>query len=105
MTIAVQQATSPGLRRFAPAHIGFGMLDLFLIVYLFLTQLNIRRLTGNEKLATDATKLDISNIPKAALWIFGLGLAVWLLRRHFGLLLQPPMRYVLIFFALSLIHI
>ncbi len=99
MTTAVHEATPLGLRRFAPAHIGFGLLDLFLIAYVFLTQLNIRRLTGNEKLATDPTKLDISNIPKAALWLFGLLLAVWLLRRHSDYLLRPPMRYVLIFFS------
>lgn len=75
------------------------MLDLLLIAYVFLTQLSIRRLTGSEKLATDPAKLDLSNITKIALWVFGLLFAAWLLRRHAGWLLQAPMRYVLIFFA------
>lgn len=78
---------------------GFGMLDLLLIAYVFVTQLSIRRLTGSEKLATDPAKLDLSNITKIGLWIFGLLFAVWLLRRHAGWLLRPPVRYVLIFFA------
>jgi exopolysaccharide production protein ExoQ len=77
----------------------FGMLDLLLIAYVFLTQLSIRRLTGSEKLATDPAKLDLSNITKIALWVFGLLFAAWLLRRHAGWLLRAPMRYVLIFFA------
>lgn len=77
----------------------FGMLDLLLIAYIFVTQLSIRRLTGSEKLATDPAKLDLSNITKIGLWVFGLLFAAWLLRRHAGWLLQPPMRYVLIFFG------
>jgi len=75
------------------------MLDLLLIAYVFVTQLSIRRLTGSEKLATDPAKLDLSNITKIGLWVFGLLFAAWLLRRHAGWLLRPPMRYVLIFFA------
>jgi O-antigen ligase len=99
MTIAVQQAMPPGLHRFAPARIGIGLLDVLLILYVFVTQLAIRRLTGSEKLATDPTRLDLSNIGKAVLWSFGLIFAAWLLRRHSAYLLRQPMRYVLIFFA------
>lgn len=75
------------------------MLDLLLIAYVFVTQLSIRRLTGSEKLATDPAKLDLSNITKIALWVFGLLFAAWLVRRHAAWLMRPPMRYVLIFFA------
>jgi exopolysaccharide production protein ExoQ len=99
MTTAAQQAMPPDLRRFASARIGIGLLDVLLIVYVFGTQLALRRLTGSEKLATDPTKLDFSNIGKAALWSFGLIFAAWLLRRHSAYLLRPPMRYVLIFFG------
>ena len=103
MTIAAHQAMPPDLRRFAPARIGFGMLDVLLFVYVFMTQLAIRRLTGQEKLATDPTKLDLSNVGKAALWTFGLIFAAWLLRRHTAYLLRPPMRYILVFFAWMLV--
>ncbi|WP_119390944.1 O-antigen ligase family protein [Taklimakanibacter lacteus] len=103
MTIAAHQALPSDLRRFAPARVGIGMLDVLLFVYVFVTQLAIRRLTGSEKLATDPTKLDISNIGKAALWTFGLLVAAWLLRRHTAYLLRPPMRYILIFFAWMLV--
>ena len=103
MTIAAHQAMPPDLRRFVPARIGFGMLDVLLFVYVFMTQLAIRRLTGQEKLATDPTKLDLSNVGKAALWTFGLIFAAWLLRRHTAYLLRPPMRYILVFFAWMLV--
>jgi exopolysaccharide production protein ExoQ len=103
MTIAVEQAMPPDFRRFAPARVGIGMLDVLLIVYVFVTELAIRRLTGSEKLATDPTKLDISNIGKAALWTFGLFFAAWLLRRHLAYLLRPPMLYMLIFFGWMLV--
>jgi exopolysaccharide production protein ExoQ len=103
MTTAVHQAMPPDLRRFAPARIGIGVLDVLLIVYVFITELALRRLTGNEKLATDPAKLDISNIGKAALWTFGLLVAAWLLRRHSAYLLRPPMRYMLVFFGWLLV--
>ena len=103
MTTVVHQAMPPGLRRFAPARIGIGVLDVMLIVYVFVTELALRRLTGNEKLATDPAKLDISNIGKAALWSFGLLVAAWLLRRHSAYLLRPPMRYMLVFFGWLLV--
>jgi exopolysaccharide production protein ExoQ len=99
MTTAAHQAMPPELRRFAPARMGIGMLDVLLFVYIFVTQLAIRRLTGSEKLATDPTKLDLSNIGKALLWTSGLIVAAWLLRRHSAYLLRPPMRYILIFFG------
>lgn len=99
MTIAVEQPMPPDFRRYAPARVGVGLLDVLLIAYVFMTQLAIRRLTGSEKLATDPTKLDISNIGKAALWTFGLIFAAWLLRRHMGDVLRGPMRYLLIFFG------
>ena len=99
MTFAAEQAMPPDFRRFVPARVGIGMLDVLLIVYVFVTQLAIRRLTGSEKLATDPTKLDISNIGKAALWTFGLLFALWFLRRHIGDLLRGPMLYLLIFFG------
>ncbi|MGE0239256.1 MAG: O-antigen ligase family protein [Parvibaculaceae bacterium] len=97
--MAVEQTMPGDFRRFAPARTGFGLLDIMLIAYIFVTQLAIRRLTGSEKLATDPTKLDISNIGKAAFWTFGLLFAAWLLRRHIGDLLRGPMCYLLIFFA------
>jgi exopolysaccharide production protein ExoQ len=103
MTTAAHQAMPPDLRRFAPAQIGIGVLDVLLIVYVFITELALRRLTGNEKLATDPAKLDISNIGKAALWTFGLLVAAWLLRRHSAYLLRPPMRYMLVFFGWLLV--
>ena len=103
MTAAAHQAMLPDLRRFASARIGVGVLDVLLIVYVFITELALRRLTGNEKLATDPAKLDISNIGKAALWTFGLLVAAWLLRRHSAYLLRPPMRYMLVFFGWLLV--
>jgi len=103
MTTAAHQAMPADLRRFAPARIGIGMLDVLLIIYVFVTELALRRLTGNEKLATDPTRLDISNIGKAALWTFGLIVAAWLLRRHSAYLLRPPMRYMLVFFGWLLV--
>lgn len=99
MTMAAHQAMPPELRRFAPARMGIGLLDVLLIIYVFVTQVAIRRLTGSEKLATDPTKLDLSNIGKALLWTSGLIIAAWLLRRHSAYLLRPPMRYILIFFG------
>ena len=99
MTIAVEQATPPNIRRFARPSVGLGLLDVLLIAYLFVTQLAIRRLTGSEKLATDPTKLDLANIGKAAFWAFGLIFALWLLRRHIDDLIRGPMRYLLIFFG------
>ncbi|MGE3875158.1 MAG: O-antigen ligase family protein [Parvibaculaceae bacterium] len=103
MTIAAEHVMSPGFRRFAPARAGIGLLDVMLVVYLFVTQLALRRLTGGERLATDPGKLDISNIGKAAFWTFGLLFAAWLLRRHIADLLRPPMGYVLVFFGWMLL--
>ncbi|WP_119273295.1 O-antigen ligase family protein [Taklimakanibacter deserti] len=99
MTTFEHQAMPPGLGRFAPARVGIGVLDVLLVVYVFVTQLALRRLTGGERLATDPGKLDISNIGKAALWGFGLLVAAWLLRRHIADLLRPPMSYMLFFFG------
>ena len=99
MITAAWQAAPRDVYRVAPGRIGVGGLDVLLIIYVFVTQLAIRRLTGTEKLATDPTKLDLSNIGKAALWTFGLIFAVWLLRRHREFLLRPPMHYMLIFFG------
>ncbi len=93
------QALPSAPLRFAPVRAGFGLPDLLLVVYVFVTQLAIRRLTGTEKLATDPSKLDISNVTKIGLWTLGLVVAAWLLRRHSSYLLRPPMRYLLVFFG------
>lgn len=99
MTTVEHDVMPPRLRRLAPARVGIGVLDVLLIVYVFVTELALRRLTGGERLATDPGKLDISNIGKAALWGFGLIVAAWLLRRHIADLLRPPMSYMLVFFG------
>lgn len=99
MNGSMQQALPAPHHAYARVAAGFGLLDILLMAYVFITQLSIRRLTGAEKLATDPAKLDLSNITKIGLWVFGLMFAAWLLSRHAGTLLRAPMRYVLLLFG------